>query len=133
MTPLESSADVPVTALAYLGDSVYETVIRERLVRLGFSSSSSLNAEALKYVTAPAQSEAVDAILPLLDSAEENAYKRGRNSTHLKKAHSATLPEYRRASGLETLIGALFLEGKQERIRELIASAFPALFDSEKT
>lgn len=124
-------SDAPVTALAYLGDAVYEKLIRERLVLSGLASSADLNSAALGYVTAKAQSDAVDAILPLLNDEEEGFYKRGRNSPHLKRApHGSTLAEYRRASGLETLFGALCLAGSEDRARELIAAAFPDLFSN---
>ncbi|MBO7375932.1 MAG: ribonuclease III [Clostridia bacterium] len=129
MTREGITADWPVTALAYLGDSVYETEVRERLDCSGMSSSASLNSAALKYVTAPAQSKASEIILPLLSAEEENLYKRGRNSTHIKNApRGATLNEYRRASGLETLFGFLWLTGRKDRVGELLAAAFPELY-----
>jgi len=120
--------ELTIPALAYLGDAVIEVCIRERLVRLGLCGSGKLNEAALHYVKATAQSEAVNNILPLLSKDEENVYKRGRNSPHIKRApQSATLAEYRRASGMETLFGKLKLEGKTERIDELIDCAYPTL------
>ncbi len=120
--------DPSVQALAYLGDSVLELAVRESLVKLGLCDSGSLNAAALRYVKATAQSEALNNILPLLDEYEENVYHRGRNSPHIKKApQSATLAEYRRASGFETLFGKLRLDGKYDRIKELFEAAYPDL------
>lgn len=125
---MTSGPDYAVTALAYLGDAVIELEVRERLVKKGFASSADLNREALRYVTARAQSEAVAAILPLLTPEEEQIWRRGRNSTHLKNAPpSATVAEYSRASGMETLFGWLELGEKKDRIRELTDAAYPDL------
>ena len=110
---------VSAAALAYLGDSVIETCVREHLVSLGYSSSSHLNAEALKFVRASAQAEAVKRIIPLLDENEEAAFRRGRNIGHTNTPRSATVAEYRMATGMEALFGWLYLEQKTERIREL--------------
>ena len=120
--------DPTVPALAYLGDAVTELYVREQLVRHGLCASAKLNEAALQYVKASAQSEALNRVLPLLTAEEENVYRRGRNSPHIHTSpKSATLAEYRRASGLETLFGKLHLEGKKDRLRELLDAAYPDL------
>ena len=111
-------------ALAYLGDCVLEQCVREHLVRSGYSSSSSLNREALKYVRATAQAEAMKNILPLLSEEEEGVFRRGRNVGHTNTPKSATMSEYRAATGMEALFGWLHLAGKRERIAELFAVAY---------
>ena len=111
-------------ALAYLGDSVIELFVREHLVGEGLSSSARLNAEALEYVKASKQAEAMKNILPLLTEEEESVFKRGRNMGHTNTPKSATVSEYRAATGMETLFGYLHLQGKRERIKELFALAY---------
>ena len=111
-------------ALAYLGDCVLELCVRERLVRAGYSSSARLNTKALEYVKATAQAAAMKNILPLLNEDEELAFRRGRNMGHTNTPKSATVAEYRSATGMETLFGYLHLCGKKERIDELFALAY---------
>lgn len=111
-------------ALAYLGDSVIEILVRETLVKSGISSSSALNSNALKYVKASEQASAVKKILPILDEEETAVFKRGRNTGHTNVPKNATTADYRAATGMETLFGYLHLSGKKERIRELFELAY---------
>ena len=111
-------------ALAYLGDCVLEQCVREHLVRSGYASSATLNREALKYVRATVQAEAMKRILPLLTEEEEGVFRRGRNVGHTNTPKSATMAEYRAATGMEALFGWLHLAGRRERIAELFAAAY---------
>ncbi len=111
-------------ALAYLGDSVIELAVREHLVSLGYSSSSHLNSAALDFVRASAQAQAMKRIMELLDEEESAIYRRGRNVGHTNTPRSATVSEYRTATGMETLFGWLHVNGRQERIKELFAAAY---------
>ena len=112
-------------SLAYLGDCALEICVREYLVReLGLSSSAKLNKAALDFVRAPKQAEAMKNILPLLDEEEEAVFKRGRNVGHTNTPKSATVSEYRSATGMEALFGWLWLAGKKERIDELFRVAY---------
>lgn len=120
--PNECSA----AALAYLGDAVLEVCVREYLVNSGLSSSARLNNTALEYVKASRQAEAMKKILPLLTEEEEAVFKRGRNMGHTNIPKSATVSEYRSATGMEALFGYLHLEGRKERIAELFALAYEA-------
>lgn len=113
------------SALAYLGDSVIEICVRERLVREGHSSSASLNKLALDYVRASAQAAAMKNILPLLSDEENAVFHRGRNIGHTNTPKSATVAEYRAATGMETLFGYLHLAGRAERIAQLFDAAYP--------
>ncbi len=123
-----SNGVLAAEALAYLGDAAMELLIRERLVRSGLCSSNRLNRAALDYVKATAQSEAVERMLPHLTEFEEMTYKRGRNSGNGKNTpKSASVTEYRRATGLETLFGQLHLDGNIERMNELIDIGYPEL------
>ena len=111
-------------ALAYLGDSVIELAVREHLVSLGYSSSSHLNSAALDFVRASAQAQAMKRIMELLDEEESAIYRRGRNVGHTNTPRSATVSEYRTATGMETLFGWLHVNRRQERIKELFAAAY---------
>ncbi len=120
MTEREAGA-VSAANLAYLGDCVYELLVREYLVRRGSTRPS---VDSLAYVTAHVQSGVVEKLLPHLTEAEEDAYKRGRNVGHSSIPKSSTVAEYRRATGLEALFGWLHLTGQSGRLRELFALAF---------
>lgn len=111
--------EVSTPALAYLGDCVLELCVRRHLIESGFSTSRNLNREALSYVRASAQAEAMKKILPVLSEVEESYFKRGRNIGHTNVPKSATVGEYRTATGMEVLFGYLHLCGQTERIQEL--------------
>lgn len=113
------------TTLAYLGDAVMELFVRERLVKTGISDVGKLNRMAADYVRAIVQSAALDRILPLLSEEEVALYKRGRNVHGISAPRSATIGEYRRATGMEALFGGLYLEGKTDRARLLFEAAYP--------
>lgn len=112
-------------ALAYLGDCVIEMCVRQRLVAMGLSSSAKLNKAALDYVRASKQAEAMKNILPILTNEESAVFHRGRNIGHSNTPKSATVAEYRSATGMEALFGYLHLADRQERIDELFAAAYP--------
>ena len=123
---MENSLNTYSTAsLAYLGDGVIELCVRERLVHMGLSSSASLNKKALEYVKATAQAQAMKRILPMLTEEEDAVFHRGRNIGHTNTPRSATVAEYRAATGMEALFGYLHLANRQERIRELFDAAYP--------
>ena len=111
-------------ALAYLGDCVIEMCVREMLVGKGISHSSDLNANALNFVKAGAQAEAMRLIIPILTEEEDAVFKRGRNIGHTNTPKSATTSQYRTATGMEALFGWLHLSGKAERIHELFYAAY---------
>lgn len=112
-------------ALAYLGDCALEICVREYLVReRGLASSAKLNSAALDFVRAPKQAEAMKGILSLLTEEEEAIFKRGRNVGHTNTPRSATVSEYRSATGMEALFGWLWLADKKERINELFRAAY---------
>ena len=117
--------EMSAAALAYLGDSVIELLVREKLVNDGFSDSGNLNRESLKYVKAGAQAAAMRNILPVLSEEEMHTFKRGRNMSGGNVPKSATMSEYRAATGMEVLFGYLHVTGKKERIAELFAAAYP--------
>ena len=108
--------EISVPALAYLGDCVLELCVRRHLVETGLSTSAHLNAAALDFVRAPAQAEAMKRLLPHLSETEEAYFRRGRNMGHGNVPKSASVAEYRRATGMEVLFGYLSLTGRGERM-----------------
>ncbi len=118
---------VSASALAYLGDSVLETLIREKLVLKGYEKSSKLNKEALNYVTAVNQAIAFKNIEERLSEEEAQIFRRGKNSSHLNVPKSASLIEYRIATGFEAIFGYLRLAKNEERINELFSLAYPEI------
>lgn len=110
-------SDITTPALAYLGDSVLEVCVRTYLVsERGLSTSAHLNRASLDFVRATVQSEAMGHIEPCLTEAEAAVYRRGRNMGHGNVPKSASVAEYRRATGMEVLFGYLSLTGQTERI-----------------
>ncbi len=107
-------------ALAYIGDGVYELVIRTVLLGKGNCPVNKLHRRASALVRAGAQSEMMHALEPLLDPEEARIYKRGRNAHPATMAKHATMTEYRRATGFEALMGWLYLTRRWERMMELI-------------
>jgi ribonuclease-3 family protein len=106
-------------SLAFIGDAVYEIVVREHLLEHGSLQVGKLHKKTVDYVRASFQAEVFDFLEPLLDEAERGILHRGRNAsaTHIPK--NANAIEYRKATGVEALFGWLYLEQKGERIREL--------------
>ncbi len=116
--------EVSTEALAYLGDCVIELKVRELLVNRGISGSGNLNKESLTFVKATAQAKAMQKIIPLLTEEETAIYKRGRNMSGGNVPKSATVSEYRTATGMEALFGYLHLLGDTERINTLFSVAY---------
>ena len=115
---------VSTAALAYLGDSVIELLARGRLVGRGYSSSKTLNAHAKEFVTAGAQAAAMERLLPHLSEEETVYFRRGRNIGHSNTPKSATVAQYRSATGMEVLFGYLYLTGQEARAEALFALAY---------
>ncbi len=108
------------TTLAYIGDAVYEVIVREALIKKGFQKVDNLHKEAIKYTSAVGQKVAVESILEMLSEKEMAIFKRGRNSSTNRKAKNASIEEYRKATGFESLIGYLYLENQKDRLLELM-------------
>ena len=109
----------PLT-LAYLGDAVYELVVRTALVEKGNCPVNRLNKMASDLVKASAQSQMAARIESELTEEEAAVYRRGRNAHSPTMAKHATMGDYRRATGVEALVGYLYLKGDMERVLELM-------------
>ena len=105
----------PLT-LAYIGDGIYELVIRSIVVERANRSANDLHKKTTRYVKAPAQS----AMIEELTEEEEAVYRRGRNAKSYTTAKNASVADYRRATGFEALMGYLYLTGQTDRMLELI-------------
>ena len=123
----DADADMasPLT-LAYVGDAVYELVVRTVVAGRHNESVNKLNRRARALVKAHAQSEMVETLLPLFTEKETEVYKRGRNAKSASSAKNASIQDYRRATGFEAVMGWLYLKGETDRMLFLIQKAMEA-------
>lgn len=111
--------DYSPLVLAYLGDAFFETLTRASLIGSGDCKTSELNRRAKAFVTAEAQSGLADRLMPFLNEEELAVYKSGRNAKSAHRSRSASVLDYRRATGFESLFGYLWISGKTDRAKEL--------------
>lgn len=109
----------PLT-LAYVGDSIYDLLIRTMLVEHGNSQVNKLHKRASALVKASAQREIMKVLEPLLTEEERGYYKRGRNAKSYTTAKNASVSDYRVATGFEALLGFLYLTDRMDRLLELV-------------
>lgn len=119
-----------VLALAHLGDAVYELFIRERLCGPDLKVQE-LHRKTVHFVCATYQEKVYDFLLPLVNEEELQILKRGRNCTASAVPKTASPAAYRKATGVETLLGFLYAEGRHDRIRELLSAVGDDLIDRE--
>ena len=120
LTEREANTYSPLS-LAFLGDSVYDTLVREHLLRIANMPVSKLHSAKIKLVCAEFQSAAYEKLAEVLDEKELAVLKRGRNATGNTVPKHADAVEYRRATAIECLFGYLFLLGRNDRIYELFS------------
>lgn len=116
----------PLT-LAYIGDSIFDLIIRTVVVERGNEPANKLHRKTVTYVKAETQSAMIEALLPELSEEELAVYKRGRNAKSYTSAKNASIGDYRKATGLEALVGYLYLRGRTERILELLKNGLHKL------
>ena len=107
-------------ALAYLGDAVFDLVIKSLVLNQGNKPVQKLHKETSRIVQASAQSKMMRVIQEQLTEEEHQVYKRGRNSKTVSPAKNQSVTDYRRATGFEALIGYLYLKREYRRMLELI-------------
>ncbi len=109
-------------SLAFLGDSIYGAIVKSIVVLRGNAPANTLDRKAVRYIKAVSQSEAADMLIEgnLLSEEETAIYRRGRNAKSPTSAKNAPVGDYRKATGLEALIGYLYLKGDMNRIIELM-------------
>ena len=121
----------PLT-LAYIGDGVYELVIRTLIVEQANRSANELHKRATRYVKAESQAKMILALKDELTEEEADVFKRGRNAKPYTMAKNATRADYHKATGFEALMGYLYLTGREERMFQLIKLGM-AFLEDEKT
>lgn len=121
---LNAGQQFSTLTLAYVGDGVYELYIRTRLLENGDMKVNKLHKIAKNYVSAKAQCAIVTRLLEELSEDEISIFKRGRNTKVNTKAKNADLHEYHTATGLEALVGYLYLSKKEERLNVILKRCF---------
>ncbi len=116
---MEENTKLSPFSLAFLGDAVYSLFVREKLAKTNLPIKE-LNEKANAIVSAVSQAKTFEIIKNLLTKEETEIFKRGRNIHTNNRPKSATVAEYHIATGFETLMGYLYIEGKIDRIKELI-------------
>ena len=109
----------PLT-LAYVGDAVYDLIIRTVVVERANRPANELHRITVKYVSANAQSKIVQALMEDLTEEEQSVYRRGKNSKPHTTAKNASVADYMKATGFEAVIGYLYLTDQMPRILELV-------------
>ena len=116
----------PLT-FAFIGDAVYEVVIRTMIVDEANRSANDLHKESSNYAKASTQAKLSEILMDDFDEEELAVFKRGRNAKINTKAKNASLSDYKKATGFEAVIGYLYLEGKTDRMLELIKKGLERL------
>ena len=109
--------------LSYLGDSYFELVIRKHLLNKGITNPNKIHKEATKYVSSHAHSLIVDVLINDFTPKELEIYKRGRNQKNQSRRKNVDLAEHSKSSGLEAVIGYLYLKEEKERLDFLITKS----------
>ena len=117
--PVREINQISALGLAHCGDAVFELLVRTWLCAHGGAKAKNLHRETVRFVSAPAQAERVERLLPLLTEEETDFYRRGRNAHVNGVPKNATREQYSKATGLECLFGTLYLLGRRDRINEL--------------
>ena len=118
--------EVTNLGLAHIGDGVYELLVRSYLVSKGGKTVLKLHNETVNLVKAPTQAKFADKLKPILTEEEMDYFRRGKNAHTHAAPRSATPQEYAKATGFETLFGALYLLGRKDRLMELFAVCMEA-------
>ncbi len=117
--------------LAYIGDCVFDLVIKSMVISGGNKQVHKLHEETSQYVQASAQSKMMRAMQPCLTEEEHAVYRRGRNAKSISPAKNQSITDYRRATGFEALIGFLYLQKEYERLLELVKIGLKNLREEE--
>ncbi|MCL6593311.1 MAG: ribonuclease III [Alicyclobacillus sp.] len=125
------SREAPVLALAYIGDAVWELVVREHVLARGIRRPGELHKAAQAYVRATTQARLTDALQPVLTPAEQEWVRRGRNAKPGHERRRTDVLVYRHSTGFETLLGYLYGSGQTERLQQVCRAAL-AWVDSEE-
>ncbi len=132
MMTKEQLRKMNTTTLAYLGDAVFEVIVREKIVTDKPGDVDRAHHTAVRYVSASGQAKAAKAMVAsgFLTEEETALYKKGRNHRAMSRPQHADPKEYKIATGFEALLGWLYLSDERERLREIAAEAV-RIVDSE--
>ena len=115
--------DLNPQVLAFIGDGVYSLYIRERLVTTTDLKGVKLHNATTNFVKAVGQSNFIEKLLPMLSEVELRVFKRARNHKTQSVAKNASIIDYKRATGLEALLGYLYLSKEYDRLNEILGMA----------
>lgn len=118
-------------ALAYIGDAMYELIIRTKVINHGSMQVNKMHKKTTSLVNAGTQAAMIKALAPDLTPEEEAVFKRGRNAKSVSSAKHATMIDYRMATGFEALIGYLYITGQQERMMTLVGTGLERIGELE--
>lgn len=124
--PVDIRTYSPLT-LAYIGDAVYDLIIRTVIVEMGNRPANALHRTVIRYVNAGTQASMIEELQTELTEEETTVYHRGRNAKSHTMAKNATAADYRKATGMEALIGYLYLQGRLERCMQLVRTGIAKL------
>lgn len=116
----------PLT-LAYIGDGIYDLIIRSLVVAKGNTRASELHKRTSQIVKAKTQADMIEAIMSMLTEEEADIYRRGRNAKSPTMAKNATMADYRKATGFEALMGYLYVKDEVPRLVELVKAGIDAM------
>ena len=108
------------TALAYIGDAVYEVYIRKHVLNMGYVHVDILHQKSVEYVRADGQATALKRIFDRLTQDEQGLVKRARNHKSSSRPKNADPVTYKWATAMEALVGHLYLEGQSQRLDEIM-------------
>ena len=126
-TPAQVNA-ISNLGLAHVGDGVYELLCRTYLCAKGNQTVLKLHRDTVELVKAPTQAKFADMLKPHLTEEEYAYFRRGKNAHTHAAPKSASRQEYAKATGLETLFGALYLLGRKDRVNELFLLCMEAFY-----
>lgn len=115
------------STFAYIGDAVFEIIIRAVIVDRGQRPLNALHGQTTKIVCAETQAKMADVVYDTLSSEEKDIYRRGKNSKINSSAKNSSIEDYKKATGFEALCGYLFLKNDTERIAAIVKSALELL------
>lgn len=119
----EDGGNTDGLTLAFIGDAVYELLLRDLVLSSAASRVEALHKDAVYYANASFQAQAAERLLPLLTEEEAGVYRRGRNAHTTHTPKNKTEAEYHKATGFEALFGWLYLKGDGERLQDLFLAA----------
>ena len=131
MREVDAGEYSPLT-LAYIGDSIYDLVIKSLVINKGNKQVKNLHRETSSYVQAKTQSLMMRTMQEYLTEEEHAIYKRGRNAKSVSPAKNQSVTDYRRATGFEALMGYLYLKKEWKRMLDLIKIGLDSLEPNQK-